>query len=120
MVLNLYDLEREGEMKYRQWNELSPGGEDALLAAGIPALCAKVLSARGFTDPQEARRFLYEEPSLHDPMLMKDMDKAAACLRTAMDKGETIAVYGDYDVDGITATTLLTDFLRREGASVCL
>ncbi len=107
-------------MKYKQWNELPPSGGDeaALRQAGIPALCAKVLSARGVSDPAWARQFLYEEEPLCDPLLMADMDKAAQRLRRAGEAGETVAVYGDYDVDGITATCLLTDFLRREGVNV--
>ena len=49
-------------MKYRQWNELGPHREEGpLCAAGIPALCAKVLAARGWSDPEAARRFLFEE-----------------------------------------------------------
>ena len=106
-------------MRYRQWNDLPAGeGERALLSAGVPELCAKVLCARGITDPEEACRFLYEELPLHDPLLMKDMDKAVARLALALKEGETIAVYGDYDVDGITAACLLTIFLRREGGTV--
>ena len=106
-------------MKYRQWNELGPHREEGpLCAAGIPALCAKVLAARGWSDPEAARRFLFEEIPLRDPMEMADMDRAAARLRRALDGGETIAVYGDYDVDGITATCLMTDFLRSEGGTV--
>ena len=106
-------------MKYKQWNDLPRGeGERALAGAGIPALCAKVLSARGVTDPEEARRFLYEEAPLHDPMGMKDMDRAVERLKRALRDHETIAVYGDYDVDGITSTCLLTDFLRGEGGTV--
>ena len=106
-------------MKYKQWKELPPGaGEAELTAAGIPALCAKVLSARGVADPARARRLLYEREELHDPMEMADMDKAVKRLKSALEEGETIAVYGDYDVDGITATCLLTDFLRSEGGKV--
>ncbi|MFR1051460.1 MAG: single-stranded-DNA-specific exonuclease RecJ [Lachnospirales bacterium] len=106
-------------MKYRQWNELGPHREEGpLCAAGIPALCAKVLAARGWSDPEAARRFLFEEIPLRDPMEMADMDRATARLRRALDGGETIAVYGDYDVDGITATCLMTDFLRSEGGTV--
>lgn len=106
-------------MRYRQWNELCGGdGEGALIGAGIPPLCAKVLAARGITDPKTARRFLYDDHPLHDPLLMADMDKAAERLRRAIQVGETVAVYGDYDVDGITATGLLTVFLRREGCTV--
>jgi len=106
------------QMKYRQWNDLPAAPFGALVEAGVPALCARVLVNRGVTDPEEARRFLYEEPALHDPMGMRDMDKAVERLRRALREGETIAVYGDYDVDGITATCLLTDFLRREGGAV--
>ena len=105
-------------MKYRQWNDLPAASAGALKGAEIPALCAQVLANRGITDPEEARRFLYEEPPLRDPMTMRDMDKAVSRLRQAIDGGEPIAVYGDYDVDGITATCLLSDFLRREGARV--
>ena len=106
-------------MRYRPWNELSAGeGEAALRAAGVPALCAKVLSARGMTDPAQAHRFLFEAPPLLDPMGLKDMDKAVARLNKALENGETVAVYGDYDVDGITATCLMTDFLRGEGGTV--
>ena len=107
-------------MRYRQWNEPCScrEGEAALVAGGIPDLCAKVLAARGMTDPDEARRFLYEEIPLRDPMDMADMDKAVERLKKAMEAGETIAVYGDYDVDGITATCLMTDFLRGEGVTV--
>ena len=106
-------------MRYRQWNELPAGeGDHALRQAGIPALCAKVLSARGMTDPGEARRFLFEVPPLLDPMELRDMDKAVDRLKKALQNGETVAVYGDYDVDGITATCLMTDFLRGEGLAV--
>ena len=105
-------------MKYRQWNDLPPAPSGALEAAGIPGLCARVLAARGVTDPAEAHRFLYEEAPLHDPMEMRDMDKAVSRLRQAIADGEPIAVYGDYDVDGITAASLLTLFLRGEGAAV--
>ena len=86
-------------MKYRQWNDLPPAAFRTLEGAGVPALCARILAARGITDPAQARRFLYEEPALHDPMTMKDMDKAVRRLKKALETGETIAVYGDYDVD---------------------
>jgi len=106
-------------MKYRQWNETDTRRESAPLeAAGIPALCARVLSARGWSDAEEARRFLYEDFPLHDPMELRDMADAVERLRQALETGETIAVYGDYDVDGITATCLMTDFLRTQGGRV--
>ena len=88
-------------------------------AAGIPPLAAMVLCARGLDTPEKAAAFLDAGlGQLRDPLLMKDMDKAAARVARALADGETIAVYGDYDVDGITSTCLLTDFLRSEGGQV--
>ena len=108
-------------MKYKQWNICTPPAETcrAMVANGIPPLPAIVLCARGLDTPQKARDFLDDrEELLHDPFLLKDMDRAVARIRKALEHKETIAVYGDYDVDGITATCLLTDFLRRQGANV--
>lgn len=106
-------------MRYPQWNTLLPlPAEERLQAFGIPALCAKVLAARGCDDPQAARCLLLEQTPLHDPTGMCDMDRAVTRLRRALDAGESIAVYGDYDVDGITATCLMTDYLRTQGGKV--
>ena len=108
-------------MKYKQWNRAAcpPGGRRAMEAAGIPPLAAMVLCARGLDTPEKAASFLDSGlDQLRDPLLMKDMDKAAARVARALEAGETIAVYGDYDVDGITSTCLLTDFLRSEGGQV--
>ena len=108
-------------VKFKEWNVAPPcpDGRRALEESGLSPLLAAVLSARGVTDPEEARRLLspQAEPLL-DPMLMRDMDKAAARVRRAVDNGETITVYGDYDVDGITSTCLLTQFLLDLGANV--
>ena len=108
-------------MKYKQWNRTHCDSEAraALERAGIPPLAALALCARGQDTPEKARAFLAcGQELLHDPLLMLDMDKAAGRLRLALERDERIAVYGDYDVDGITATCLLTDFLRSEGAAV--
>ena len=108
-------------MKYKQWNLAAsdPAGVAALERAGLPPLAARVLCARGLDTPEKARAFLDAgRGQLQDPQLMKDMDKASARVARALADGETIAVYGDYDVDGITSTSLLTDFLRREGGTV--
>ena len=105
-------------MKFKQWQVAPPcpEGQRALEAGGLSPLLAAVLSSRGVTDPEAARRLLspQAEPLL-DPMLMRDMDKAAARVRRAVDNGETITVYGDYDVDGITSTCVVTDYLRGKG-----
>ena len=108
-------------MKYKQWNQAAsdPAAVAALEGAGLPTLAAMTLCARGLDTPEKARAFLDAgRGQLQDPMGMKDMDKAAARLARALAAGETVAVYGDYDVDGITSTSLLTDFLRREGGTV--
>ncbi len=106
-------------MKEVVWKSGSYRLEDARsLAAeiGVSLLVAKILCARGYTTPASARAFLQKELSvLHDPFLLRDMDRAAARIRAAIQSGEKVAVYGDYDVDGITATYILTDFLRGKG-----
>lgn len=84
---------------------------------GISRLTAAVLSARGMDAETAARAFMDGgSRNLHDPFLMADMDKAAALLEEAVTAGERIAVYGDYDVDGITATSILIRYLRGRGA----
>ena len=70
-------------------------------------LLAGILAARGITDPAEALTLLAGEEELSDPMLLTDMDKACERILRAIDEGETIVVFGDYDVDGVTATALL-------------
>ena len=108
-------------MRYDQWTVAPPcpEGRAALEAAGIPSLLAAVLAARGITDPLRAGQLLSPgREALEDPLLMRDMDRAAARVRRALEANETVAVYGDYDVDGITATALLTQFLRERGGRV--
>ena len=109
-------------MKYEQWNLRAlpdPGRVREMERAGMPSLCAAVLCARGLDTPETAARFLRDDPGcLHDPFLLKDMDRAAARIQLGLDRGEVIAVYGDYDVDGITSTCLLTEFLRERGGTV--
>ena len=109
-------------MRYDIWNVSRPAGpgvRQRLEAAGLPALCAVVLSARGLDTPEKAARFLDSGPDrFYDPFLLKDMDRAAERVRRAIEVGEIIAVYGDYDVDGITATCLLTEALTQLGGDV--
>ena len=105
-------------MKYQQWNiaQRSQEAFQAMERQGVPSLVAATLCARGLTDLEEAKGLLSSgEDQLCDPFLMKDMDLAVARVSRALGNGEKIAIYGDYDVDGITSTCLLTDFLRREG-----
>ncbi len=81
---------------------------------GIDRVLAELLVARGVNTFEEARSFF--RPSLadlHDPFLMKDMDKAVERLHTAISGGEKILVYGDYDVDGTTAVSLVYSYVKR-------
>ena len=109
-----------GIVKYGIWNVNEPdaGSVNALVRAGYAPLAAMVLASRGIRDSAMAHQYLDCNAPLLDPFLMTDMDRAAGRVGLAMAQGEKIAVFGDYDVDGITSTCLLTDFLRRHGAEV--
>ncbi|MFR6394194.1 MAG: single-stranded-DNA-specific exonuclease RecJ [Oscillospiraceae bacterium] len=107
-------------MKFEKWNLPAAAPAVAELEqAGYPALLSAVLAAHGITDDAAARAFLQIDDTLTlSPFLMKDMDRAVRRIRQALEKGQHIAVFGDYDVDGITATAILVDYLRRCGAEV--
>ena len=106
-------------MKFQRWN-IAPAPDGAardLMGDGYPYLLSLVLASRGVSSAQEAAEFLDRERELSlSPMRMKDMDRAVERIQRAVARGERIAVYGDYDVDGITSTCLLTDYLRSVGA----
>jgi len=105
-------------MKYTNWRvpDQAPVIPPALLAAGCTPLLAAVLHLRGLTNAGEARAFLDGgAEQLHDPMLLADMIPAVQRITRAIATGEHVAIYGDYDVDGITAGCLLSDYLRRKG-----
>lgn len=79
-----------------------------------PSVAAHLLAQRGITTPQEASTYFRPDlGQLHDPFLMKDMDRAVERIERALGDGERIMVYGDYDVDGTTAVTLVYAFLLR-------
>lgn len=105
-------------MKYGTWKvgSCDLAQAQALCSAGFSPLTARVLASRGCRTPEQARVYLCSTVPLPDPLQLRDMERAAGRVRQAIRRGEHIAVFGDYDVDGITATCLLTDFLRREGA----
>ena len=107
-------------VKYGIWNVNEPDAAavNTLVRSGYAPLAAMVLASRNIRDSAQAHRYLDCNAPLLDPFLMTDMDKAAGRVGLAMAMGEKIAVFGDYDVDGITSTCLLTDFLRRHGADV--
>ena len=105
-------------LKYGTWNVSQPKTDavNALVSGGYPPLAAMILASRGLTDAPQAKAYLNCDCDLPNPFALTDMDLAAGRVALAMTKGEKIAVFGAYDVDGVTATCLLTDFLRRHGA----
>ena len=83
----------------------------------INPLLAQILFNRGFEDPQDAYRFIYTKQLTLNPFDMKDMGKAVGRIRQAIKQGEAIVVYGDFDADGVTSTTLLMQVLNFLGAN---
>lgn len=85
---------------------------------GVPFFLAMLMNIRGLDDAAHLREFLGEGEPLSDPFLLKDMDKAVARITHAVDNMEKIAVYGDYDADGVTSTAMLYSYLETRGADV--
>ncbi|MFR9590785.1 MAG: single-stranded-DNA-specific exonuclease RecJ [Rikenellaceae bacterium] len=100
---------------------VKPSGDEGIVEGlastlNIAPVLAKLLVQRGIDNPQKARNFFNPHLSmLHDPFLMKDMDRAVERIHDAVSRGERIMVYGDYDVDGTTAVALMYKFLRLIG-----
>lgn len=106
---------------FKRW-KMKNAEESAITALcaslGIGSLAARALAARGYTDPALARDFLQPGFAIEPPEHLAEMEKAAQRINTAIETGEKIAVFGDYDVDGITSTTLLCQYLQNRGAQV--
>ncbi|MFT7662969.1 MAG: single-stranded-DNA-specific exonuclease [Planctomycetota bacterium] len=104
------------------WKIRTPDSEVVRRVAGycdIPEVAASLLVNRGHTDPAEALHFLVAAPKgMRDPMGMPDMQPAVERLAKAIEAGENILVHGDYDVDGVTGTSLLVRMLKLVGANV--
>jgi len=105
-------------MKYSEWLVPREAAEipSRLTDAGCSPLLAALLHRRGIKTPEEAEHFLRGGGELlGDPMLLADMEKAAARVRAAIKNKETVAVFGDYDVDGITSSCMVADYLTAKG-----
>lgn len=105
-------------MKYKNWTipYTLPQPPEELVRAGFSPLLSLILQLRGCSDESEARRFLYAgAEALWEPRLLADMDTAVERIQRAVQGDEKVAVYGDYDVDGITSTCLLAGYLRTLG-----
>lgn len=115
------------EKRRKKWTVAYPAGdteaergtERIAAAMGCSSVTAKLLWNRGYRTPEAAGGFLrLEQTRFHDAFRMQDMDRAVARIETALARGEKIAIYGDYDVDGVTSTSLLYLYLRERGADV--
>ncbi|QEA57629.1 single-stranded-DNA-specific exonuclease RecJ [Weissella hellenica] len=112
MINSRYQWEQPDIQNQKAINELSE-------TFGISKLIAKILVNRGYDTVETANAFLRPEISaLYDPFLLHDMNKAIERLFQAIDNGENIVVYGDYDVDGMTSTAIMTWALELMGANV--
>ena len=116
------ELQRE-----RIWSVLNtPSGDETDLKItriseeiGVSPITARLLYNRGYDTPEKAINFLrIDIAALHDPYLMKDMDLAVTRIAQAIENEETIAIYGDYDVDGVTSVTSIYLYLQSKGADV--
>ena len=108
-------------MHRKLWQVAGVDKEAAALIAekhGLDPFAALLLSSRGISSDADVQTFMREDAPLCDPFTIRDMDKAAAEIHRALDCDERIAVYGDYDADGVTASSLLYLFLETLGADV--
>ena len=84
----------------------------------IDPFVAMIASSRGYNEPALLEEFLSDEPIFSHPLELIDMDKAAECINESLMNNEKIAIYGDYDCDGVTATALLYSYLKEKDADV--
>jgi single-stranded-DNA-specific exonuclease len=108
------------EDNMKNWNVLEPNvrlQQSISSAVGLSPLFAQLLVNRGIRTPGDAEEFLFGDiSSCHDPYLMKDMEKSVLRIIEAVNKKEKILIYGDYDVDGVTSTALLSYTMMKIGA----
>jgi len=107
----------------KKWNMCCDGIDQGLVEdisdkLGVLPLTAQLLAARGNDSVEKAESFItLEENRFYNPYLMPDMDKAVERILAAVDKKEKVAIYGDYDVDGVTSVSILYMYLERLGLS---
>lgn len=108
-------------MAYKKWQVANASKQEANRLAelcDVDPFIALIAASRGYTNPEDLELFLAEEPMLSSPYDLPDMAKAVAAVNKAIEENKKIAVFGDYDCDGITATALLYSFLKDKGANV--
>lgn len=109
-------------MAFKRWIVRDGDKEKALVLSekfNIDPFVAFLLVARGMTDEVDAVNFVSNEFMISSPFDFIDMDIAVFTIEDAIENGDKICIYGDYDCDGVTSTALLVDFLRSRGADVC-
>lgn len=106
-------------LRFIQKNPVHREIPEDLLHMGIPQRLLELLVDRGVDTQQKIDLYLHPKPDhLHDPMLMQDMNKAVEVIQDAIARNEEIVIFGDYDVDGVSATAILLTYLRKQGAKV--
>ena len=116
-----YRFVYRGDVEMKRWIIPPVDKQQAQQTArefGMDAFGALLLLSRGITEEPQIEEFLSEDLILQNPYALPDMEQAVHRVRQALEVGETIGIFGDYDADGITSTALLTDCLRRAGAHV--
>lgn len=105
-------------MILKRWMIAPPASRDHLYRfRGMSPFMAQVLINRGFADPQDAEKFLYSKDITYNPYDMPDMEKAVQRIQKAIHAGEKIIIYGDFDADGVTSTTVMMQTLQALGAN---
>ncbi len=104
--------------QYRNSSLPKGKAENAARRFSIPEMAATILLNRGVKEDEIPSFLKKSMRDILNPMLLSEMDKAAARIVTAIENGEKITVYGDYDVDGITSTAMVYDFLKSQGARI--
>jgi len=106
-------------MKFDRWDVggFSRDAAVSLCNNGVNPLVSVLLASRGLTDIADVQTLIgVDTVPFHDPFLLADMEKAVACIKMAIGRRERIAIYGDYDVDGMTASAILALWLSSRGA----
>lgn len=103
-------------LEFRRRAKLNEEAVAVLQGMGLPLRVAQLMALRGIANERDAQKYLHPSlDDLYDPYLLHDMDKAVRRIRQAQEKKERVCIYGDYDADGVTATSLLLLYFRSIG-----
>ncbi len=117
--MNFTDKEKIWSLRYSGTAEADEAVLRLSRELNISVVCARLLYNRGYTRAAEAKDFLNTTvDSLHDPYLMRDMERAVERIARALENKEKITVYGDYDVDGVTSVSLMYLYFKSLGADI--